>query len=152
MTPLLTGIVRAPEHQAPLEVLERVAVTVETGIEGDCRGSKPGHQISILFREAWADACRDAGAEFPWTTRRANLLVEGLDWPREAGGRIAIGEVVLEVTQETKPCSLMEAAFPGLRAAMRPEWRGGVLCRVIQGGEIMLGDEVALRTTVVDSV
>ena len=143
MTARLIGIVRTREHQAPLETLERVAVTVEAGIDGDCRGTKPGHQVSILFREAWADACRDAGADLPWTTRRANLLVEGLDWPREAGGRIVIGGVVLEVTQETRPCALMEAAFAGLRAAMRPDWRGGVLCKVIEGGEIALGDGVS---------
>ncbi len=146
MTSRLIGIVRAAAHQAPLETLERAAVTVEAGIEGDCRGAKPGHQISILFREAWADACREAGAELPWTTRRANLLVEGLDWPREAGRRISIGDVVLEVTQETKPCALMEAAFRGLRAAMRPDWRGGVLCKVVRGGEIELGDVVTLAS------
>ena len=145
MTSSLIGIVRAAAHQAPLEALERAAVTVDAGIEGDCRGSKPGHQISILFREAWADACREAGAELPWTTRRANLLIEGVDWPRQAGGRFTIGDVVLEVTQETRPCALMEAAFRGLRDAMRPEWRGGVLCRVILGGEIKLGDAVTLQ-------
>ena len=151
MTARLIGIVRTREHQAPLETLERVAVTVEAGIDGDCRGIKPDHQVSILFREAWADACRDAGAELPWTTRRANLLVEGLDWPRQAGGRICIGEVVLEVTEETRPCALMEAAFRGLRDAMRPDWRGGVLCGVIRGGEIRQGDLVAYEHATADA-
>jgi MOSC domain-containing protein YiiM len=143
MTGRLIGIARAAESLAPLETVERVRISIETGVEGDCRGIKPDRQISILFRDGWEDACRDAGAELPWLTRRANLYVEGLDRPREAGGRIVIGEVVLEVAEETRPCALMEAAFAGLRAAMRPDWRGGVLCRVIEGGEIALGDRVS---------
>ena len=139
----LIGIARAAEKMGPLEELEEATITVATGLEGDRRGAKPDRQISILFRDGWEDACRDAGAELPWLTRRANLYVEGLDRPRVAGGRIVIGQVVLEVTEETRPCALMEAAFAGLRAAMRPDWRGGVLCRVIEGGEIALGDGVS---------
>ena len=30
----------------------------------------------------------------------------------------------------------MDEAEPGLMAALKPDWRGGVCCRVIQGGEI----------------
>ena len=143
MTARLIGIVRAAEHMAPLETLEQASITVAAGIQGDCRGITPDRQVSILFREGWEDACRDAGADLPWQTRRANLYVEGLEPVREPGGRISVGEVVLEVFEETRPCAAMEAAFAGLRAAMRPEWRGGVLCRVIKGGEIRQGDLVA---------
>lgn len=143
MTGRLIGIVRAAERMGPLESLERATISVAAGIEGDCRGIKPDRQVSILFREGWEDACRDLGAELPWGTRRANLYVEGLEPIREAGGRIRVGEVVLEVFEETRPCAVMESAFGGLRAAMRPDWRGGVLCRVISGGEIRQGDAVA---------
>ena len=126
MTARLIGIVRAAETLGPLEALERASITVAAGIDGDFHGTRTGRQVSILFREGWEDACRDAGAELPWQTRRANLYVEGLDRPREAGGRISIGELVLQVTEETRPCAVMEAAFAGLRDAMRPDWRGGV--------------------------
>jgi len=53
-----------------------------------------------------------------------------------------IGSLVLEVTQETQPCQVMEAAHRGLRAALTPDWRGGVCCRVIQSGTIRVGDRV----------
>ena len=49
---------------------------------------------------------------------------------------------MLEVTQETKPCHLMEAAHPGLKRALTPEWRGGVCCRVLKGGKVRVGDRV----------
>jgi MOSC domain-containing protein YiiM len=147
MTGRLIGIVRAAEKLGPLEPLERGAITIEAGLEGDRRGVKPGRQISILFREGWEDACREVGAELTWLTRRANLYVEGLDRPRETGGRITIGEVVLEVIDETKPCALMEAACRGLKKAMQPDWRGGVVCNVIRGGEIRQGDGVSYERT-----
>ena len=38
----------------------------------------------------------------------------------------------------------MEAAQPGLRAALQPEWRGGVTCRVLQSGTIQRGDAVKI--------
>jgi MOSC domain-containing protein YiiM len=140
----LIGICRAREKMAPLETLDAASVTVEAGITGDVRGLKPGRQVTVLFREGWEDACRDAGEpDLPWLTRRANLYVEGLDRPRAVGVRLQIGEVVLEVADETKPCALMEAALPGLRAAMKPDWRGGVCCDVVRGGAIRLGDEVS---------
>lgn len=140
----LIGIARATVLTAPLEVLEETTVSVEAGVDGDARGTKPGRQVTVLFREGWEDACRAVPADLPWTTRRANLYVEGLDRPRAVGARLRIGEVVLEVTEETRPCALMERFQAGLREAMRPDWRGGVSCCVVSGGAICRGDEVAI--------
>ncbi len=139
----LIGICRASEKLAPLDVLEQAQVSIEAGIAGDVRGRKSGRQVTVLFREGWQDACRDAGApDLTWLTRRANLYVEGLEPPRTVGVELMIGEIVLKVAAETRPCALMDAALPGLRAAMKPDWRGGVCCDVIRGGTIRLGDAV----------
>ena len=70
----------------------------------------------------------------PWTTRRANLLVAGVRLPRASGGILQIGSVRLEVTAQTYPCARMEDARPGLLKALAREWRGGVTCRVVEGG------------------
>ncbi len=137
----LVGIARAPRKRAPLLELDEAEIGVADGIAGDVRGAKLGRQVTVLFREGWEDACRELGASLPWVTRRANLLVEGFAVPRE-GERLAIGEAVLEVTEETQPCSVMEAAHRGLRRALTPEWRGGVCCRVVKGGRIRIGDAV----------
>lgn len=114
------------------------------GIEGDARGAKNGRQITVLFREGWEAACSELGVVLPWTTRRANLFVEGVPIP-PAGARLRVGSSTLEVTQETQPCSLMEKAHRGLRAALAPDWRGGVCCRVVAGGTIRIGDEVRVE-------
>jgi len=140
----LVGIARAARKRAPLTETEQAEVTVELGIVGDARGTKPGRQVTILFREGWEAACRDLGVALPWLTRRANLLVEGLAVPRE-GTHLAVGEAVLEVMEETKPCSVMEAAHRGLRRALTPDWRGGVTCRVLKGVTIRAGDPVEVE-------
>ena len=56
-----------------------------------------------------------------------------------------IGDLVLEITGETDPCSRMDEARQGLRLALTPEWRGGVCCRVVTGGDIAVGDAVRLE-------
>ena len=77
----------------------------------------------------------------PWTTRRANLLLEGVSFSaKDVGVQIHIGEVILEITRETDPCSRMDEQQPGLRKALEPDWRGGVCTRVVQDGKIHLGD------------
>ena len=137
----LLAIARAPAKRGPLMELQEAAVGVADGVDGDARGKRPGRQVTVVFREGWDAACHELGVELPWITRRANLLVEGLPVPRE-GKRLVIGSLVLEVTQETQPCQVMEAARRGLRAALTPDWRGGVCCRVVQGGTIRVGDQV----------
>jgi len=36
----------------------------------------------------------------------------------------------------------MDEAAPGLQAALRPDWRGGVFAQVMVGGVIRVGDSV----------
>ena len=138
---ILLGIARAPALRAALVEIDEAEVGVAEGIGGDARGRKAGRQVTVLFREGWESACRELGVTLPWVARRTNLLVEGIAPPRE-GGQLRIGDLVLEVTQETQPCHLMEAAHRGLKRALTPEWRGGVCCRVVKGGGIRVGDHV----------
>jgi MOSC domain-containing protein YiiM len=146
----LIGLARREAKRAPMETLERGRIGVEFGLEGACRGlrrpgKEPKRQVTVLSRESWDAACAELGREVPWTARRANLLVEGLALPRRAGDVMAIGEVRLEVTVEVEPCERMEEAAAGLQQAMRPDWRGGVGCRVLAGGDVAIGDEIRIE-------
>ena len=144
----LAGIARHGRPRGPMEVLDTVAVTIDGGLAGDFRGSvKPGgkrrRQVTLIEAGDWDAAMRDTGHDLPWQERRANLLVDGFDLPQVAGARIAIGEtVVLEITGECDPCHRMEEIAEGLKAALEPDWRGGALARVIEGGEIRTGDAI----------
>jgi MOSC domain-containing protein YiiM len=37
----------------------------------------------------------------------------------------------------------MDEALPGLQAALKPEWSGGVFAQVLDGGTIRVGDTIA---------
>ncbi|GGD76748.1 MOSC domain-containing protein [Croceicoccus mobilis] len=150
----LAGIARHDRPRGPISTVDEVDVTVREGVHGDYRGAlKPDgprkRQVSLIAAEDWAAAMAEIG-ETPetleWWHRRANLLVSGVTLPRRDGARIMIGDnLVIEVVQECDPCSRMEEIRPGLKAALTPEWRGGVLGRVLTDGTIKLGDEVRIE-------
>src|SRR5512134_2868500 len=138
----LLGIGTVAVAGAPMEIREDVAVHVDTGLDGDCRGRSRRRKVTLLARESWTTACSELGVDLPWKLRRANLYVEGVDLRETTGRRIRIGDVVLEVTGETTPCGNMDDQHMGLRAALKPDWRGGVTAIVITPGVIRAGDVV----------
>ncbi len=124
--------------------LEEAWVTREHGVAGDFRGSPGWRQVTVLSREAWQATCEELAVDLDWTTRRANLLVTGIDLVRATGQGLQIGDLVLEVTGESRPCERMDEAHDGLRVALQREWRGGVCCRVVTPGRIRPGDPIVL--------
>lgn len=152
----LDGIARHARPRGPIETLSRVSVTITDGLQGDYRGAiRPGksgrRQVSLIEAESWAAAQAElalpADRALEWHVRRANLLVSGVRLPREAGRVIAIGETLrIEIACECDPCSRMDEIEPGLKAVLLPDWRGGVLGRVISDGVIAIGDTIRIET------
>ena len=145
----LIGIARRAERYVPMEELSEGTVTTDLGLDGDHKGPKfPKRRITVLATEDWQEALSDLAARvqqditLPWTTRRANLLVEGTRLPRARGAILRIGGVELVIEAQLLPCSRMDKAQDGLRKALHPHWRGGVACSVARGGLVKLGDEV----------
>ncbi|MEQ1648396.1 MAG: MOSC domain-containing protein [Hyphomicrobiaceae bacterium] len=160
-TSTLIGIALKAKSRAPMETRDHGRISIERGLDGDARGAKyPSRQITILAIEDWQRTLADLPAaadllsplaltiaDLPWTTRRANLLVQGLRLPRAKGAKISVGPVILEVTGQTYPCNRMESARQGLLSALAPDWRGGVTCRVVSGGPVALGDPAQILST-----
>ena len=131
--------------KADMQTLQSAEITVAKGITGDFRGSQADRQITILSESAWQKACDSIKADLPWTTRRANLFVNGVEFSAaDVGKTVRIGDVGLKITRETNPCSLMDKQHQGLTAALTPDWRGGVCCNVISAGAIQVGDTVEI--------
>ena len=142
----LLGLARKSRSRAAMEEITSAAITVDEGLEGDYRGRLRRRQISVLAREDWDRVCTELGRDLSWTTRRANLYLEGIALKDTQGARLKIGEdVILEVHCETDPCSRMDELSEGLRKALESDWRGGVCCRVISGGRIAAGDSVVFE-------
>jgi MOSC domain-containing protein YiiM len=150
MTGRLLGIARHKRPKAPMETVDHAHVGLDTGIAGDFRGAiRPGksgrRQVTMLALADWNHALALVGTPVSWEQRRANLLVDGIDLPREKGARIRIGETLtLEITGECDPCRRMEDLARGLELALKPEWRGGRTMRVVTAGDIRVGDIVTL--------
>lgn len=144
MTGAVQAIARRAASRAPMERLDAVEVSAEAGLNGDYRGRSMRRQVTLIAAEDWQAVCAELGAELDWTLRRANLLVAGLALPREAGAVVRVGGVTLAVTGQTEPCARMDEQHAGLRAALTPDWRGGITCRVVDGGAIKVGDAVSV--------
>jgi MOSC domain-containing protein YiiM len=107
-------------------------------------------QVVLIEEERWADALTDLNTEPPPSTRRANLMIAGLRLAGSRGRVLRIGSCRLRIWTECLPCHQMDEACPGLRKALRPDWRGGACAEVLEGGAITLGDVVEWESTAVE--
>lgn len=136
------AIWRKPAKKAPMEARRECTLEVGAGQVG-ARSGRGDRQVTLLDEARWEDAVRELGTEVPPSARRADFLLEGIELAESVGRRLRIGGAVIEVRGETVPCGRMDAACPGLRAALEPAWRGGVYGRVIESGPVAVGDGVA---------
>jgi MOSC domain-containing protein YiiM len=138
----LLAIFLRPGARQPVRRVERADAVAGHGLTGDHAGGGR-RQVTVLALPAWERACRELGVVVDPAVRRANLLVGGLDGPELArciGGVLHIGDVVIDVLGETRPCELLDGPGRlGLCNALRGERRGGVYGAVRVGGELRIG-------------
>jgi MOSC domain-containing protein YiiM len=142
MKGLLEAIWLKRAHRGPMDPRESATLVEGKGLEGNV-GRSSRRQVTIIEREIWEALMRETGATAPPSTRRANLMVSGIQLVDTRKRVLRIGDTRLEIAGETKPCERMEEAVPGLGAAMYPDWRGGAFAKVLTGGTIHVGDTVA---------
>ncbi len=133
-----------PARGEAMEALESVAVTPGKGLEGDrFKGRETSkRQVTLIQKEhLYAIAsCLNRETIEPEVFRR-NIVVSGLNLLALKDKQFRIGNVVLEYTGLCHPCSKMETSLgPGGYNAMRGH--GGITTRVVEGGDIALGDKV----------
>lgn len=140
----LLGIAYKLEKRGKMITVDHATVSVKKGVESDIRGDAGKRQVTVLAKSGFDTACSEVGKLLDWTTRRANLLIDGIELTGKSGHFLSIGNLILEITGETAPCYRMDEQCDGLKEALKPDWRGGVTCRVIREGTINLGDLVSI--------
>lgn len=131
---------RAPG--GPMEPVDSLELETGRGIVGDHTHGSSRH-VTIIFEDDWKRAADELKKDVDPVGRRANVLVSGGDGLRLLQSHVRLGETLLEVKSVTAPCPIMDEFEPGLMEALKPEGRGGVWCRIKEGGRIRQGD--ALR-------
>jgi MOSC domain-containing protein YiiM len=131
-------------RRGPVRVVETATLSTAEGLVGDRYAGQSGRRHVTLIAREDLDAIASflgVAAVHPVLVRR-NLVTEGINLAALRNRRVAVGaDAVLEITDECHPCSRMEEALgTGGYNALRG--RGGLTARVIQGGEIRLGDTV----------
>jgi MOSC domain-containing protein YiiM len=124
------------------EVADALAVAGK-GLVGDRYAGGSGKRgITLIQAEHLPVIAALAGqAQVAPALLRRNLVVSGVPVIALKGRRFRIGEVLLEGIDSCDPCSRMEAALgAGGYNAMRGH--GGLCARILEGGQLRLGDAV----------
>ena len=126
-------------NRVPLTPLERATVVENRGLEGD-RHSLPNNRRALLLMTQ--ESLDEFGLR-PGDVRE-QVTVRGLDLHGLVlGSRLRIGGAVLEVAGLCAPCERMEELGAGLRA--RLDGRRGRFVRVLEGGDIRVGDAIQVE-------
>ena len=128
-------------HRGPMDPMSEATLVPGQGLQGSV-GRSRRRQVTVISREAWEKATAAIGRDPGPISRRANIMISGLDLANTHGRILAIGQCRLSIGGELTPCERMEEAAPGLRAALEPDWRGGVFAQVLDGGLVRVGDSV----------
>lgn len=128
-------------RRGPMDPVARAEAVAGKGLLGNAnQGGR--RQVTILDVDAWRRAIDGLGVEIDPSVRRANVLVRGLNLSHSRGRILRLGGCRLRIFNETRPCERMDESFPGLKAALQPEWGGGVFGEVLESGTLRVGDGV----------
>jgi MOSC domain-containing protein YiiM len=124
-----------------MDSVEEATLVAGQGVEGSADRSRR-RQVTLLESEAWAACMKELGVNKDPALRRANVLLSGISLAQTRDRVLAVGDSRLAIGGELTPCERMDEGTPGLQAALRPDWRGGVFAQVLSGGVIRVGDPV----------
>lgn len=117
------------------------------GIEGDYRSGKfQIGQITLVEAEIIETMSRELGYEIPAGASRRQIMVKGIMLNELIDQNLRLGSVLVRVEDKCNPCNNMEKKIgPGAKNAMNG--KGGIRCRVIEGGELHVGDKITVENS-----
>lgn len=148
--PMRRGIVTwlgvRPMRLASVTPVGALTLIPGQGVVGDHYTSvtNGARQVTLIQAEHLAAIASYLGRDrvAPELLRR-NVLVSGINLAAPKGRRFQVGQAVLESSGECHPCSKMETLLgDGGYNAVRGH--GGITARVIEAGEVRLGDAIVV--------
>jgi MOSC domain-containing protein YiiM len=127
---------QAMAHGEPVREFDEVSAVENRGFQ-DCIHGHTGSRRQVLLMDF--ETLEELG--IPPGRVKENITTRGIGLGGLAEGqRLRAGEVLLEVTVPCTPCGHMDEIRVGLKEALRG--RRGVLCRVLEPGQIRRGDTI----------
>ena len=111
-------------------------------VEGGTFADRSGSDLTLIEHEALAAVERDYGIELAPGVHRRNVTTEGVRLNHFVDRRFRVGDAVCLGTELCEPCSYLERHLEkqGIREAL--VHRGGLRCRIVDGGTVGVGDGV----------
>jgi MOSC domain-containing protein YiiM len=148
----LRGIFIAAEAGGPMRPLDGARLVAGRGIEGDRyfdragtfspEGDSPDHELTLIAAEEVERFVAESGLAVGPGEIRRNLVTEGVDLNAWVGRRFRVGEVEAEGIRLCEPCRDL-AGHVGEPVVKGLLHRAGLRARVVRGGSIRVGDEIA---------
>jgi MOSC domain-containing protein YiiM len=122
------------------QMINEAEFKVDHGIVGDAHAGNWHRQISLLSFEKIEDF-RSRGGEVDFGAFGENVVVEGIDLSKlPVGTKLAIGDILLEVTQIGKVCHDRCHIFYTVGDCIMP--REGIFTKVLKGGIVKVGNTI----------
>lgn len=126
--------------------VERAILIKDYGIEGDIHAGSPIRQVSLLSTND-IDRIKKMGLDIQFGDFAENITAQGIDIEKiKIGDVLRINNVRLEVTQIGKECHSRCNIYKLAGYCVMPE--AGIFMRVIEGGEIRVGDHIEIISTI----
>jgi MOSC domain-containing protein YiiM len=137
----IVAVCRSEQRTEPKVDIGQGELRQDHGLVGDSHAGLSQRQVSLLALESIERANQEHGINAGPGSFAENLITQNLDLlSLKVGDRLRAGEALLEVVQIGKPPEVSHTYhFHGV--SLLPT--EGVFCRVVEGGWVCRGDEIA---------
>jgi MOSC domain-containing protein YiiM len=137
---IILAICTSEKKGTAKQMINEAEFKVDHGIVGDAHAGNWHRQISLLSFEKIEDF-RSRGGEVDFGAFGENVVVEGIDLSKlPVGTKLAIGDILLEVTQIGKVCHDRCHIFYTVGDCIMP--REGIFTKVLKGGIVKVGNTI----------
>lgn len=131
-----------PEDHYTRVALQTAKLVADYGIEGDAKGGHPKRQLNVMCAESLTNLSSE-GYNITPGQMGEQIVISGCDIGNQPDGtRVRFGsQAVIEIVEQRNGCDRFQHI-----QGQRPQTQGrlGVMCRVLTGGTINVGDPVTI--------
>lgn len=136
---VVSGIFISQQRHAPSVPLNQTTIVADWGLQDD-RKARAGSKRQVYL----VDEATLTEVELRPGDLNENLTIRDLDVNAlKPGQHVRVGGALLEITGPCTVCGELEQLRPGLKELLRN--RRGVLARVLETGQVRLGDPLIVE-------